>query len=254
MKEPNHEKYLINKSVVFDTNKNEIWKLVSGDKRSLYIPASRCLAYLIKNKRKVTHRNELMQVGWKEHGLNVTNNAYYQNISNIRKGLRDLLPDVAIIITIKSKGITIGDNVSITPFEPDNVTELKDEQFDKKSMRLIYPLKKPVIITSIWIVSIFFCAYVLYDARQGKIDYFVNYRLLSEKRDCSIYINHDVNRSTIDVENVNKEFDCKGFKKLYITAWDNWRKRSIIYCSPVTNKKKGEHCISEYFGKKTDEN
>lgn len=107
--------FIINKTVFFYCELNKIVYLEDGKEKiiNLNAPASRCLMLLIDKRNTVVHRDEFIHKVWRENGIVVANNTYYQNISILRKylclsGLSD-----DSIVTIPKKGLILNKNICI---------------------------------------------------------------------------------------------------------------------------------------------
>lgn len=105
--------YCINNNVIFDTLKHTLTssKFYPEKDTKLNQPTSRCLSLLIERKGCVITQEDFMNEVWRKHGMEVTVNTLYQNISILRKTLKRVGIDENIIITVPKKGITLSAQV-----------------------------------------------------------------------------------------------------------------------------------------------
>ncbi|YCH31082.1 winged helix-turn-helix domain-containing protein [Erwinia sp. D4-22] len=105
--------YCINNNVIFDPLKHTLTssKFYPEKDTKLNQPTSRCLSLLIERKGCVITQEDFMNEVWRKHGMEVTVNTLYQNISILRKTLKRVGIDENIIITVPKKGITLSAQV-----------------------------------------------------------------------------------------------------------------------------------------------
>lgn len=101
--------YCINNNVIFDPSKHTLTssKFYPEKDTKLNQPTSRCLSLLIEKKGCVITQEDFMNEVWRKHGMEVTVNTLYQNISILRKTLKRVGIEENIIITVPKKGITL---------------------------------------------------------------------------------------------------------------------------------------------------
>lgn len=106
--------YCINNNVIFDPLKHTLTtsKFYPEKDTKLNQPTSRCLLLLIERRGDVITQEEFMNEVWRKHGMEVTVNTLYQNISILRKTLKRVGIDENIIITVPKKGITLSAQVA----------------------------------------------------------------------------------------------------------------------------------------------
>lgn len=105
--------YCINNNVIFDPLKHTLTssKFYPEKDTKLNQPTSRCLLLLIERRGCVITQEDFMNEVWRKHGMEVTVNTLYQNISILRKTLKRVGIDENIIITVPKKGITLSAQV-----------------------------------------------------------------------------------------------------------------------------------------------
>jgi len=262
--------------------------VVKGDEITLFSTASRCLELLIEKHGTTLSQKELMDAAWLGQGHSVTPNTFYQNISNVRKAFSALLPERQIIVTIKRVGLLIPDEITVTPVNPevtDNSPTLVISDVDSimtkevvsptravevvsmpstsilsnsipptspKAINTSYSLLSRVSI-GLFLLSLIVLAGSIYfhykEAQEVPVFPFRNYVIYKKfNNGCTILINPDAGR--IDPMNryLNSSSDCKGYKEMYVTLWEQRMTTSAMYCSPADDGI-GYSCVSEYFAR-----
>lgn len=109
-----HSYYILNGTVEFYPMTGTLSSLDNAEKQvEINSPASRCLLLLIQRKGSIVGQTEMMDEVWHKSGAHVTQNTYYQNISILRRGLKNAGIEEDIILTIPRIGVTLCENVSI---------------------------------------------------------------------------------------------------------------------------------------------
>lgn len=105
--------YCINNNVIFDPINHTLTssKFYPEKDTKINQPASRCLALLIERKGDIITQDDFMNEVWRKHGMEVTVNTLYQNISILRKTLKRAGIVENIIITVPKKGIMLSARV-----------------------------------------------------------------------------------------------------------------------------------------------
>ncbi|MFW0765591.1 winged helix-turn-helix domain-containing protein [Trabulsiella odontotermitis] len=100
--------YVINNCIDFRAGQNQLVLKGSGVATKLTYPAARCLELMLEQHGKIVTHAELYQKVWEERGANTTPNTLYQNISLIRRALKEMIPDGdKLINTIPRRGFRI---------------------------------------------------------------------------------------------------------------------------------------------------
>lgn len=119
-----HNHYIINEAIEFHPAKSTLRNINNPDSLvTLNSPAGRCLLLLINRVGNIVTQQEFMDVVWKQSGMQVTSNAYYQNISVLRKGLKRIGLGEDIIVTIPRIGLTLASGTRIRKVEPEVMHE-----------------------------------------------------------------------------------------------------------------------------------
>lgn len=101
------EKYLINNSVYFYPAQQLLVPISEEYAQvSLNVPASRCLTLLLEKKGEIVTKYDLSQDVWQSRGQYTSANTLYQNISLIRKALREVGISHDTIHTIPREGFS----------------------------------------------------------------------------------------------------------------------------------------------------
>ncbi|MEB6379563.1 winged helix-turn-helix domain-containing protein [Leclercia adecarboxylata] len=110
--------FIINNEIIFDADSFELKPINSvGEVVVLNAPTSRCLQLLIEQKNEVVSRDDFLEQVWLARGIVVSQNTFYQNISLLRKSLKNSGLTEDIIITVRRKGFTLAPNTILQPYE-----------------------------------------------------------------------------------------------------------------------------------------
>ncbi len=96
--------YVIDDIAIFSPGERTIMSSVSGNRIKLNTPTSQLLEAFIHNVGNTISQNELYTIVWGDNGSNVTPNTLYQNISLLRKALKDSGITGESLTTIRGKG------------------------------------------------------------------------------------------------------------------------------------------------------
>lgn len=98
-------KYLINKVVYFYPEEKLLRSIADNENPvSLNTPASRCLLLLLQKQGEIVTKFDFSQHVWESRGQYTSTNTLYQNISLIRKALREIGFNEDVIHTIPREG------------------------------------------------------------------------------------------------------------------------------------------------------
>lgn len=247
--------YRICEEIDFIPEKLLLRNILNGKEASLFSPASKCLEALIERQGDVITQKELMYIGWEAAGAPVTHNAYYQNIANIRRALKEVSDNgfdySNIVKTIKRNGLIINADIKITPEYLDylknlNIDERNTEKplgenfMNKERSKINMLLKRLLLVISSVCLALSMSTYIF------KKSFFDNYTFLKKiTGGCSLYLNIDANKTFFNGSRLDdKEFNCEGFNKGYVTIFPNHTRSSILLCS---EKQTRLSCTSYYF-------
>lgn len=103
-----HIHYIINSVIEFHPATSTLRNINYPDRIViLNFPTGRCLQLLLERTGTIVGQPEFLDIVWKNHGIQVSSNTFYQNISLLRKGLKNIgLPD-NLVVTIPRLGLTL---------------------------------------------------------------------------------------------------------------------------------------------------
>lgn len=110
------KKVIINDEIIFLENAYELRSVSSqNDVITLNAPTARCLQLLLDKAGQVVSRDDFLAQVWQARGIVVSQNTFYQNISLLRKSLKDAGLTKDIVITVRSKGFILAEDTIIRP-------------------------------------------------------------------------------------------------------------------------------------------
>lgn len=107
--------FVIADAVIFCPMENTFKSITNAVEFPILVSASECFLHLIKNHGVLVTKGALMQIGWEQYGLHVSDNTYCQNILTLRKGLRQCGIDYEVIKTVPRKGLLIPNSIKVIP-------------------------------------------------------------------------------------------------------------------------------------------
>lgn len=131
-------KYLINKDIIFLPEEKILFSIKKNVKFNVHRTGAHCLELLLERQGQLVLQLDLMVAGWGEDAKRtVSNAAYYQALTNLRKILRELgCPDNALM-TIRGRGVRLNAYIDVKKTESvkpsvgedsDIVNHVKNEQ------------------------------------------------------------------------------------------------------------------------------
>lgn len=265
--------YLFFKNVEFYPETHKL-KMTSVNREiSLFSTASRCLELLITHQGSVITQRDLMAFAWTDHGLSVSPNTFYQNISALRKSLAEFIPDENIIITIKRSGLTIPENIEIALISETTLPLLPEVASPSDEKKTYYEVtinkhnyddfhasdhhntstlsKKPVwlpfwfFIMTLSVVFLIEGHFVPAPQAKDLEDPFRNYSFYKRiNTACSLFVSSDAGHTDSDNNLINiPQPYRKGYDRVYVTQHEGAMTRSTIYCMVSYNITAS--CVSE---------
>ncbi|MEW5558760.1 winged helix-turn-helix domain-containing protein [Enterobacter asburiae] len=229
-------------------------KLSTGKVCTLFTPASRCLSLLIDHHNSVVTQKELMSFGWGDYEANITPNAFYQNIANIRRAFEEFLPGIEIVVTVKRVGLIIPGKINIIRAQPEERSSILKESSTlsvvKKKNRIIFPknmlLMSSILMTTVVIWGSF---YVYFNSYVDNTVFSKNYVPYNNIGNCFIFINKDGEGKPDEklLKTINNE-ECSHYKYIYITTWYGWPRSSVLYCTESIFTSKERSCVTFFYG------
>lgn len=117
-----NKKLIINDTLVYLPEEHRLIPLgVRGKETVLNVPASRCLQLLLKQPGITVSQGEFFSEVWEKNGQYVTANTLYQNISLLRKGMREAGLAKNVIRTIPKIGVVYSGTVEVLEEENEEV-------------------------------------------------------------------------------------------------------------------------------------
>ncbi|HGB5535994.1 TPA: transcriptional regulator, partial [Salmonella enterica subsp. diarizonae serovar 61:r:-] len=108
--------WIINRYIVFLPDNKKLVSLNNQDVEVvLTAPACRCLLLLLESHPDIVTQRQFYKTVWEDDGIIVPANTLYQNISIVRRGLRNVgQTEAPVVNTIPRKGFQIDKDVEIT--------------------------------------------------------------------------------------------------------------------------------------------
>ncbi|MBS6906180.1 MAG: winged helix-turn-helix domain-containing protein [Klebsiella sp.] len=164
--------------------------LIADDTRkvSLNIPASRCLLLLIQQYGNAVAREIFFQEVWINHGLQVTSNGFYQNISLLRRAFKKLGVEEDIIVTVPRVGVRLDATLTIAQAQPAGAEDAPVAEVESAALmdtvpKEVVPEKKrlrPQRSLKLAVAALLFCLMIGFFAWQTEFEsYLQNLRILN---------------------------------------------------------------------------
>jgi DNA-binding winged helix-turn-helix (wHTH) protein len=116
------EKFIINDLVVFYPEQHLLIPIGNrGKETALNVPASRCLLLMLQRPGSKINKTIFFSEVWENNGQYVTANTFHQNISLLRKGLRNAGIRTPVIQTIPKYGVRFTGTVQVIEEESQEV-------------------------------------------------------------------------------------------------------------------------------------
>lgn len=235
----------------------------------LHSTATQCLLLLIKKHNELVTQSQLLIFAWGEKHREVTHNAFYQCILNLRKSIVRLGVEKNIVTTIARKGLIINKEIAIesilsnshhdlvvteinsTPIGINQTLSRQDRLSDKEKTKYSKAYKTGSILLATILILIFIWI-SRPDTRTiyGIPDYI---SLDSPDKKCSYYLNSDyVSNYSTQASKVgrfikNNSTFCSGNKHIYITTYENLKSMSVLTCNKKIGNAKRNMCSSIYY-------
>lgn len=194
-----NKKFIINDVVVYHPEQHSLIPLGhSGKETALNIPASRCLLLMLQHPGVNIDKNRFFSEVWENNGQYVTTNTFHQNISLLRKGLRNAGIRASIIKTIPKYGVRFMGTVQI--IEEGNQHVVPTETHPNEiSTALVAKYKPPAKKTSSAIFLnhlkkikflMFFitCTLLLFTVRSQNGRFIETHVKIADINQCSVYV------------------------------------------------------------------
>lgn len=282
-----HKHYVINGLVEFQPASSQLRNLHNPDHVViLNSPAGRCLLLLIEKAGMIVTQQEFMDTVWKERGMLVSPNTYYQNICILRKGLKKVGFSNDPIVTIPRIGLTLASDLQVTikevvgvqlvaveassdvaensesPLASEPELALPLEAAPGSADAINMPLTKPTILPSamvryraILLMAVFFLFSFLAGVgianfwASQKSGYFEKHRFITTTEGCRFFLATDNDSDDQQDKLLTYEEKFKGSCKSY--PWVYISRLSTLPRASVIRCDKPmtepNYCISDYF-------
>ena len=131
--------YIINDEVIFNMDVNELQPVAGKDQEAITLntPTARCLQLLLESNGNIISRDEFLSAVWKERGVVVSQNTFYQNISLLRKSLLRAGLTQDVVVTVRQRGFVIATGTVIRQVTLQNEFNSAQPLSTDASMRII---------------------------------------------------------------------------------------------------------------------
>lgn len=254
--------YLIGKAIVFYPEQSRLVNLLKGS-ASLNAPASQCLLLLIENKHRVIPQHEFFKEVWEDRGTYVTANTFYQNISILRRCLKEVGLKEELVITVPKIGLTLSKTISVQDYSEDifddnnqvdnnnaadKETALPNQE--KSSPNRMFIFLWLLIIVPFIIFSIL--SSWVYNEYADDIESFSEYAYLNKIDGCTFYSPKDNLHKMKYIEFINEyKLTCPAGYLSYITIPRIRPFTTVITCDKELFKN-DVSCESHFYMKVTD--
>lgn len=212
-----NEKIIINDTVLYIPEQHRLCPLrARGKETVLNIPASRCLQLMLQHPGKVISQSDFFNEVWQKHGQYVTANTLYQNISLVRKGMREAGLSKNIIRTVPKVGVVFSGTIEIQQEESDNVIVPQSNKPEPSPVENPHPETPPPKSTGLnrkklsryglYTAFIIAMLFLLASHQSQSARFFSSHNQIADINQCSVYIDRD-----------DLETNVVGYKE-YLTA------------------------------------
>lgn len=247
---------LINEVVHFFPASNMLRSVRSGGPEIiLNAPVGRCLGLLLESPGKTVLRQYFYDEVWLKHGLYVTDNTFYQNISILRKALKTVGINDDVIKTVPRKGLCFTGAVAAVASRPAQAyLTSKNEETENKNnsswyvlciMYFINKLKNRSLIVALSSLIILTSIVLIFSSvlRQMHVA-LTNYQPMMV-RSCMVYFSGVKNKNEAESTILNHGFDCKKNETIFLSVNEKSLRTSIFICEGYLSA--NQHCQSWLF-------
>ncbi|MDK6932421.1 hypothetical protein QP353_23770 [Klebsiella aerogenes] len=239
-----NEIFLIKNVVEFDPS-NQLISSSSGDiKIKLTNIVSKMLHYLCVNNKTVNKYGDVMQFVWGERHTQTNYGSLYQALLVLRKSLNEISANDKIEInSIRKEGILLNAEVKKLIKVNSEHIYIKSRKIKTFNIYKITPFFNFIIIIFISIMLIFFFSL----RNHGVFNNYTNE--IPSLGKCKMWFNSDAIDSSQHIKFIKKHIElCVPESNLYITAYKNINKISVVQCSNnYLDVKKIGNCTVKIF-------
>ncbi|WP_075180861.1 transcriptional regulator [Pantoea sp. 1.19] len=273
------EHYLINGKIEFYPVANMLNPHAHpDDKIILNSPASRCFLLLIQRHGTVVSQHDFMEEVWKKNGVMVSPNTFYQNISILRKGLKEAGLEEEIIMTIPRIGLTLSESCSIQqvndesnapnpgPTATSDTAPRVDDPADSRAKRAasrLHPsdaftdsqpqtaqkkrkVTRIVCFSLLMAILLIAVVSVQYYTTPNDLQQYIPF---SQEKTCKIFLSPNQTDKTLQSRSLdfanNFTQACHEYPWIYVDAFPQLAEVSVLRCSTQAGIK--GICITDYF-------
>lgn len=221
---------------------------------TLSAPASRCFLFLLENAPNIVSQKEIIEFVWGSEGMIIPKNTLYQNISIIRRELRNIGCENKIITTVSRKGFVISSDNIKTHIQDCNITGPNDDK--QKPLIIQKPRKsklKKYIISLATLLLPLLLFIIIYSKINNTENFYQGYKYEKAFQECELHYNEN-NEIALQriLSEVKSHLSCKSFRYVYIDVKPSARSNTIVTCArPFTSDVKNK-CISLYILRKVN--
>lgn len=243
-----NNKIIINDAILYTPEEHRLSPLgVRGKENVLNVPVSRCLQLLLQRPGVVISQEEFFREVWQKNGQYVTANTLYQNISLLRKGMREAGLTKNIIKTVPKVGIVFSGAVEIMIEEGNDIVNSENNSMPQErpeNKNIVAPIEQTalksrwqgkkilrIVLMAAFIVAIFI---LLTNNRSQSAQFFNTHDRISDVNQCSVYI--DRNDLEVNVEGYVKSLEAKNVicnpdEFVYITKTPTNGETLVLFCN-----------------------
>jgi DNA-binding winged helix-turn-helix (wHTH) protein len=278
-----HKHYIINGAVEFHPATSTLRDLNNPERVVvLNSPAGRCLLLLIEKSGTIVTQQEFLDIVWEKRGMLVSPNTYYQNISILRKGLKNIGFKEDPVVTIPRIGLTLaaGTQVQIrdetewpSSFEipaslptecadegsVDNSTASSEIALPEQSSSIRHEHephinesqpKNRAALLACMVAAVVLFAGLLFGYNVNKESrYFSDYRLVVHSQGCRVFLARNIQTSEQRRKalSFSEEFkdSCVSYPWIYVSYYTMLPRASVIRCNRPMQE--ANRCITDYF-------
>jgi DNA-binding winged helix-turn-helix (wHTH) protein len=195
-------KFIINDTVLYLPEEHRLCPLrARGKEIVLNVPASRCLQLMLQRPGEVISQSDFFNEVWQKNGQYVTANTLYQNISLVRKGMREAGLSKNIIRTVPKVGVVFSGTVEIQQEESANVIEQQSNKLEpppvEEPLAGIPPPKRTALNRNKLLRYGLFTAFImvmlilLVSNQSQSARFFDSHNRVATINQCSVFIDRD---------------------------------------------------------------
>lgn len=237
--------YLLDNIVMFLPGKNLLISLKDDTQRlSLSNPATRCLLLLIQHHGQVVARDHFFQHVWENNGAQVTNNAFYQNISLLRRAFKEFGLNDEWIVTVPKVGVKLESLLHIGIQQEDELEP------PAQVVAVVKPrVRRPSGKVCVALVIMISCLITAVLTWRSEFDSrFADYVPLENKNGCHYYANADVLNYDKHQQVIDSVLSgCQNYPWAYITVYPNFSRVSVLMCREQYSQWHENTCVMRYI-------